>query len=75
LGIEEQALAKTEQSELYRLYSAGFGKVGVRESNGFQGIPELLEMRGPISSLARQLERDDTGECLLHGSNNGSHSI
>jgi hypothetical protein len=32
-------------------------------------------MRGPISSLARQLQRDDTGERLLHGSKNGSHSI
>jgi hypothetical protein len=75
LGIQEQALAKTEHSEQYRLYSAGLGKVGVRGLNGFQGIPELLEMRGPISSLARQLQRDDTGERLLHGSKNGSHSI
>jgi hypothetical protein len=58
-----------------RLYSAGLGKVGVRGSNGFQDIPELLEMRGPISSLARQLQRDDTGERLLYGSKNGSHSI
>jgi hypothetical protein len=32
-------------------------------------------MRGRISSLARQLQRDDTGERLLHGSKNGSHSI
>jgi hypothetical protein len=32
-------------------------------------------MRGPISLLARQLQRDDTGERLLHGSKNGSHSI
>jgi hypothetical protein len=32
-------------------------------------------MRGPISSLARQLQSDDTGERLLHGSKNGSHSI
>jgi hypothetical protein len=56
-------------------YSAGLGKVGVRGSNGFQGIPELLEMRGPISSLARQLQREDTGEHPLHGSKNGSHSI
>jgi hypothetical protein len=45
------------------------------EEHGFQGIPELLEMRGPISSLARQLQRDDTGERLLHGLKNGSHSI
>jgi hypothetical protein len=47
----------------------------IRGSIGFQGIPELLAMRGPISSLARQLQRDDTGERLLHGSKNGSHSI
>jgi hypothetical protein len=47
----------------------------VQGSNGFQSIPELLEMRGPISSLARQLQRDDTGKRLLHGSKNGSHSI
>jgi hypothetical protein len=41
----------------------------------FQGIPELMEMRGPISSLGRQLQRNDRGERLLHGSKSGSHSI
>jgi hypothetical protein len=76
LGIPDQALAKTELSELYRPYSAGSGKTGVRGLNGLQGIPELMEVRGPISSLRlRQLGGNDKGERLLHGSSNGSHSI
>jgi hypothetical protein len=37
-----------------------------------QGI--LMEMRGPISSLEMQLQRNEKGEHLLHGSKNGSHS-
>jgi hypothetical protein len=31
-------------------------------------------MRGPISSLEMQLQRNEKGEHLLHGSKNGSHS-
>jgi hypothetical protein len=49
--------------------------VGVRGLNGFQGILELMEMRGLISSVKRQLQRNDTGERLLYGSKNGSHGI
>jgi hypothetical protein len=51
------------------------GKVGVRVSNGFQAILELLELRGPIRSVVTQLQRDNMGERLLYGSKNGSHSI
>jgi hypothetical protein len=62
LGIQEQALAKTELSELYRPYSAGSGKAGVPGLNGSQRIPELLEMRGPISSSRwRGSFRETTG--------------
>jgi hypothetical protein len=67
--------AKTELSEWCGPYSAGSGKVGVRGLNGFQGILDLIDTRGPISSVVRQLHRADRGEDRLYGSKSGSHSI
>jgi hypothetical protein len=45
-------------------YSSASGKVGVRGLNGFQGIPNLMEVRGPIRLVERQRQRNDKGERL-----------